>query len=169
MKAASLDWLALILATQGENEQAAQMWGEAQVLREIAGTPMLSAEQKIIDVWVAQVRTVLGEARFQISWAQGRGRIQEQTCLGDDAEAVPIKAASLSSRRTLPATTAVHLTPRELETLRLLCEGLTNKEIAKHLILSTVTVNSYLRTIYSKIGISSRTQAMRWAREQHLF
>jgi len=45
----------------------------------------------------------------------------------------------------------------------LLAQGLTNAEIADALIISRVTVNSYLRSIYSKLGVSSRIAAMRYA------
>ena len=58
-----------------------------------------------------------------------------------------------------PEVVAVGLTRRELDVLRLLAEGLTNAQIAKCLVLSTVTVNSYLRSIYSKLGVHSRTEA----------
>ena len=63
---------------------------------------------------------------------------------------------------------AVGLTRRELEVLRLLAEGLTNAQIAGRLVLSTVTVNAYLRTIYSKLGVSSRSAATRYALDHHL-
>lgn len=61
-----------------------------------------------------------------------------------------------------------HLTKREMDVLRLLAEGQSNAEIAQHLVLSIVTVNSYLRSIYGKLGVSSRTRAVRCAIEQKL-
>jgi len=52
--------------------------------------------------------------------------------------------------------------------LHLLAEGLTNAQIAEQLALSTVTINSYLRTIYSKMQVSSRTQALHYALHHQL-
>lgn len=57
----------------------------------------------------------------------------------------------------------VDLTPRELETLQLLSEGLSNKEIARALSVSPRTVNFHLDNIYSKLGVSSRTEAAIYA------
>jgi DNA-binding NarL/FixJ family response regulator len=62
----------------------------------------------------------------------------------------------------------IGLTRREQDVLRLLAEGLTNAQIAKRLVLSTITVNSYLRTIYSKLNVSTRTAATRYALDHHL-
>jgi len=60
------------------------------------------------------------------------------------------------------------ITQRELDVLRELSDGLTNKEIADQLVLSVATVNSYLHSIYGKLGVSSRTAATRFAFEHHL-
>lgn len=51
------------------------------------------------------------------------------------------------------------LTPREMDVLRLLVEGLTNHGIAHALVLSPATVKSYLQTIFKKLDVSDRTQA----------
>ncbi|MGZ6267029.1 MAG: LuxR C-terminal-related transcriptional regulator, partial [Candidatus Limnocylindrales bacterium] len=52
------------------------------------------------------------------------------------------------------------LSSRELEVLPLIAEGLTNQEIAARLYLSLHTVKAHARTIYAKLGVSSRTQAV---------
>ena len=55
------------------------------------------------------------------------------------------------------------LTPRELEVLHLLAEGLSNKEIARRLSVTPRTVNFHLDNLYSKLGVNSRTEAVIWA------
>lgn len=54
---------------------------------------------------------------------------------------------------------AVELTRRELETIQLLAQGLSNKEIAAQMSVTPRTVNFHLDNIYSKLGVSSRTEA----------
>jgi HD-GYP domain-containing protein (c-di-GMP phosphodiesterase class II) len=55
------------------------------------------------------------------------------------------------------------LTSRELEVLRLLVRGLSNKEIAEQLVISRKTAGSHIEHIYSKIGASNRAQASLFA------
>ena len=53
----------------------------------------------------------------------------------------------------------VELTPRELEVLRLVAEGLSNKQIAEALAISPRTVNFHLDNLFAKLGVRSRTEA----------
>lgn len=55
------------------------------------------------------------------------------------------------------------LTERENEVLRWLVEGLQNKEIADRLGLTTATVNGHLHSIYTKLGVENRVEAVRLA------
>jgi DNA-binding NarL/FixJ family response regulator len=55
-----------------------------------------------------------------------------------------------------------------VEVLRLLAQGLTSAQIAEQLILSLLTVNTHVRSIYSKLGVTSRSAATRWAIEHQL-
>jgi DNA-binding NarL/FixJ family response regulator len=62
----------------------------------------------------------------------------------------------------------VSLTRRERDILRLLAQGLSNKEIAAQLHLSEKTVRNRVSEILSKLGLHNRTQAAIWAREHEL-
>jgi two-component system response regulator DegU len=57
----------------------------------------------------------------------------------------------------------VDLTPREIEILKLIGQGLDNKAIAEKLVLTKRTVQNHVSNIYSKLGTSSRTEAMLFA------
>jgi len=63
---------------------------------------------------------------------------------------------------------AEELTSRELDVLRLVADGLTNAEAAQRLIISPYTVNMHLRSIYAKLGVSSRSAAVRRALDHKL-
>ncbi len=58
------------------------------------------------------------------------------------------------------------LTEREVQILRLVADGLGNREIAEQLHLSRYTVESHVKRIYRKLAVSSRTMAVRTARER---
>lgn len=54
------------------------------------------------------------------------------------------------------------LTDREAEILALITQGLSNADVAAHTYLSPNTVKSYIRSVYRKIGVDSRTRAVLW-------
>jgi DNA-binding NarL/FixJ family response regulator len=60
------------------------------------------------------------------------------------------------------------LTTREVEVLRLVARGLTNPQIAEQLVISPQTVHAHLRSMYSKLGVTTRSAATRFAVEHHL-
>ncbi|TMC30682.1 MAG: helix-turn-helix transcriptional regulator [Chloroflexi bacterium] len=60
------------------------------------------------------------------------------------------------------------LTLREVEILRLVAAGMTNRQTAERLGLSIRTVDAHLRSIYAKLGIKSRSAATRYAVEHNL-
>ncbi len=55
------------------------------------------------------------------------------------------------------------LTDREREVLNQLAMGSTNKDIAQQLMISVRTVEAHLRSVYAKLNVSSRTEAVLWA------
>ena len=80
-----------------------------------------------------------------------------------------LRQPSSSTRGKQAALSGTHaLTARELEVLRLLAQGLTSAQIGEQLIISIVTVNFHVRSIYSKLDVSSRSAATRYALEHKL-
>jgi len=61
------------------------------------------------------------------------------------------------------------LTSREIEVLRLIATGATNREVADYLVISEGTVKNHLAHIFSRLGLRDRTQAVMYAREHGLF
>ncbi len=172
--ASSLEGLAGVLAAERASLAnvlwAAQLWGAAEALRETMGAPLPPVECDTYEERVAAARSSIGKRIFSAYWAQGRTMTPEQ------ALAAQGKAATPSQRSTEPAlistkSTAVNpvgLTAREVEVLRWVARGLTDAQVAEHLVISPRTVTSHLSTIYNKLGVSSRSAATRFAVEHQL-
>jgi DNA-binding NarL/FixJ family response regulator len=64
---------------------------------------------------------------------------------------------------SLPQPSHPNLTPREMEVLRLIGAGATNKEIATQLVVSVATVERHVANIYNKIGLRNRAEATAFA------
>ena len=60
------------------------------------------------------------------------------------------------------------LTKRELEILRRVAGGATNKQVAEQICISEKTVGRHLANIYAKLGVSSRTAAVAWAHDNNV-
>ncbi len=75
----------------------------------------------------------------------------------------PAAAAKLAE-----GVTRVQLTPRELATLRLIADGQSNKEIASQLGISERTVKTHLGHLFEKLGVTSRTEAVKIATRRGL-
>jgi DNA-binding CsgD family transcriptional regulator len=95
--------------------------------------------------------------------------------LQEVADRVRQMAEPLGLRRVLRAVGAPAtgdrpdgLTAREVETLRLLADGMSNREIARSLVISESTAANHVRSIFLKTGATNRTQAARYAAARHL-
>ncbi len=75
----------------------------------------------------------------------------------------PAAAAKLAE-----GVTRIQLTPRELATLRLMADGKSNKEIASELGISERTVKTHLGHLFEKLGVTSRTEAVKIATRRGL-
>ncbi len=158
-----LEELASVVTAQGEVVWAARLWGAAESLRDKVRSPRPPVFRADYKRSVAAARAHLGEKAFTAAWAEGRTMTQEQvfTARGPVTKSTSTLAKS-------PTTYPDGLTRREVEVLRLVAQGLTNKQVADQLFISPRTVNTHLTSIYGKIGVSSRSAANRYAMEHHL-
>jgi predicted ATPase/DNA-binding CsgD family transcriptional regulator len=179
--AACLEGWAIVVAQQGAPLWAAQLWGAAEVLRAAGGPralfnlPTTPGERAHDERMRAVVQVQLGEQAFAQALAEGRAMTPEQAL---SAQEHPMLASHLSTKTTTSARETGHqfpspsapndLSEREVEVLRLVAQGLTDMQIAEILIISPRTVNAHLRSIYSKLGITSRHAATLFALKQQL-
>ncbi|HEY7280876.1 MAG TPA: response regulator transcription factor [Actinomycetota bacterium] len=76
--------------------------------------------------------------------------------------------AAWSRRAETPGIAAPTLTERELEVLRLVAQGMANKDIARELFISENTVKNHVRNILDKLRLHSRMEAVVYAVREHL-
>jgi len=167
--------LALLAAHRalGGLESEAARYGEA--------THHINKSLSLADVCEApyeRVLTLLAQADLRAATEDteaARTALDEakSICKRLDAKPALARADALAARLPAPSS-ARHpnypagLTAREVEVLRLVATGLSNAEIAARLFLSERTVEQHLRSVYNKLGSSSRTAATRFAVEHHL-
>jgi ATP/maltotriose-dependent transcriptional regulator MalT len=152
-----------VVAAQRQLAWAAQLWGAAEALRDAFGVPIPLVQRADYERSVSAARVHLGERAFAAAWAQGRSMTPEQALAAKGQKPTPTPTTTAS-----PPTYPDGLTAREVEVLRLLAGGLTDIQIAEKLVLSPRTVHAHISSIYSKLGVTSRSTATRYAIEHHL-
>ena len=170
-----LEGLAQIALQQEQPTWATRLLSAAHTRRTGRGCYFaLGQEQPACNQALQAARTELGDTIFALAWEEGSQLLPTGVLTARQSVAPAATLAHSQRRRkgqeALPsAAVALGLTPREVDTLRLLAQGLTNAQIAARLVLSTTTVNSYLRSIYSKLGVTTRAAATRYALDHQLF
>ena len=152
-----------VVAAQRQLAWAAQLWGVAEALRDAIDVPLPPVERTSYDRSVAATRAHLGEGAFATAWAQGRSMTPEQVLVAQGRKPGPPPKTIIP-----PPTYPDGLSAREVEVLCLVAAGLTDVQIAEKLILSPRTVHAHTSSIYSKLDITSRSAATRYAIEHHL-
>jgi DNA-binding CsgD family transcriptional regulator len=101
-----------------------------------------------------QLRDTLGQSQFEAAWAEGAALTTE--------EAIGYAQRGRGERKRASSGWE-SLTPAELDVVRLVTEGLGNRDIATRLFVSPRTVQAHLTHVYTKLGISSRFQLIQEA------
>jgi len=159
----SLSELVAVAISTGDMRTAARLLGAAdRILEETCLTTLTWTSRVDHRDQVAAVRSALDDATFTAAFAAGRALTLEEAV----AEALAFEPTSVhSDDQPGPKVPAIPggLTPRELEVLRLMADGLTNQEIADTLFLSRRTVENHVLHILAKLELDSRTAAATFA------
>jgi DNA-binding CsgD family transcriptional regulator len=145
----SVECLADIARIGGGLREAVRLTGMAAAARERLGSRRFRAFDASYEAAVAELRNGLGDNDFDEAWAAGASLSME--------EAIAYIQRGRGERKR-PSTGWASLTPTERDVVRLVAEGLGNKDIAASLFVSPRTVESHLTHVYTKLGLSSRVQ-----------
>ncbi len=168
--ASCLERLGEAVGAQDQPVWATQLWATAAAIRTTIGAPIPPLERPPYEAALAAARLQLGEDLFTASWENGFSMTAHEVLAGQSSppktEETPPQALDMPVD-SLPAV-ETDLSQREREVLRLVARGLTNPQIARHLVISPRTVQAHLRSIYQKLAVTSRSGATRYAIEHHL-
>ncbi|HUN34645.1 MAG TPA: LuxR C-terminal-related transcriptional regulator, partial [Trebonia sp.] len=147
--------IGLALAGRGRADPgwSARLHGAADQAMADLGHALEPLEARVADLDRQRLRDAMGAAAFDAEYSAGR--------LLDLAGAAR-QALEGRPDAAVPGGNVTVLTPRELEVLKLVAQGLMNSEIAERLVLSEHTVHRHLANILRKLNLSSRAAAAAW-------
>jgi predicted ATPase/ATP/maltotriose-dependent transcriptional regulator MalT len=172
MSAIYMARLAAVAVAQNEAIWAVHLLSAAEALRQRMGvlrtTPL---EREAREQTLYTLHELLDEPIFASAWVEGQNMSPEEAIVARRGSTQTI--APLKKQPTMkgPSSRSLHdkLTQREREVLRLVAMGLTNIQVAEHLVMSPRTVDFHLTSVYRKLEVASRSAATRYALEHHLF
>ena len=166
--ASCLEGLATVVTAQGQPAWAARLWGAAQTMHQNRSTSLPQVMHIRDEQAQTTARTSLGEKRFFAAREEVRAMSPQQALTAQEPVSITKQGVTEPAITRGKSRFPNQLTRREIEVLRLVAEGLTDAQIAQKLVLSSGTVSWYVRSICSKLSVSSRTSATRAAIEQNL-
>jgi non-specific serine/threonine protein kinase len=153
--------LGLALAGRGGAGQgwSARLHGAADQALAVLGHALQPLEARLADLDRQRLRAALGARAFEAEYAAGRTLDPAQVL----AALARTDAAAGQPKAVVSAEAVSVLTPRELDVLKLVAQGLSNPDIAARLVVSEHTVHRHLANILGKLCLSSRAAAAAWA------
>ncbi|MGA8124081.1 MAG: LuxR C-terminal-related transcriptional regulator [Mycobacterium sp.] len=150
----TLECLAAVAEDAGSHREAGRLFGAAHAIRQSIGAARFKIYDAVHEASVAALRDAMGEKDFDSAWVEGAALSTE--------EAIAYARRGRGERKR-PTSGWASLTPTERDVVRLVSEGLANKDIAGRLFVSPRTVQTHLTHVYTKLGLTSRVQLVQEA------
>jgi DNA-binding CsgD family transcriptional regulator len=136
-------------AASGNHLSSARLFGATESARGHMGMVRFKVLEADDLATIAGVRDALGDNEFDAAWADGAALSMD--------EAISYAQRGRGERKRASSGWA-SLTRAELDVVKLVSEGLANKEVAVRLFVSTRTVQAHLTHVNTKLGLTSRVQ-----------
>jgi non-specific serine/threonine protein kinase len=151
----ALAGIAGVAASAGEPRLAARLYGATAALRERLGTEIEAWQRPRQDSGLALVQSVLPREDFAAACATGEALPLAEAV----AEALAWAGPAGTVAAVADPLAVLGLTAREGEVLRLVAQGLSDREIGAALFVSPRTVNGHVASLLAKLGVESRAAA----------
>jgi predicted ATPase/DNA-binding CsgD family transcriptional regulator len=171
--AGALEGLAAVAAGRRDHARAAWLVGAATALRGAIGSPRIAQFEEEHQTLSRQLRSALGEDELvRLAGRGGAAALDDVIAVAMATREPPgvlLHSPGSEPRHDGPvAAGSADLTPRQVEYLRLLAQGCTNRAIAATLVVSETAVEQMLVRLYVKIGVRNRSEAIRYSYEHRL-
>jgi predicted ATPase/DNA-binding CsgD family transcriptional regulator len=154
----ALAGLAAIIA-DGRPEQAARLFGASSALADAVGYSFGLPERATHERAKVGLLATMGDAAFAAAWNAGRD-LSLDRAVAEAADIRPTAIEPTDNVRTGASELPGGLSPREVEVLRRLVAGTSNREIAAELFISPRTVQAHLASIFAKLDVHTRAAAV---------
>jgi predicted ATPase/DNA-binding CsgD family transcriptional regulator len=161
-----LEGFAYLASHFGEHARVLRLAGAIEALEGVLGNSPAYFGSRTLDVSIRTARETVGSGEAAQAWAEGK-RLSAEQAIEYACELLETQSEASADRQPRQASPG-GLSPRELEVLRFVAAGRTNREIAAELVLSQRTVAHHLDSILSKLGVSSRSAATAFAFRNNL-
>ena len=157
----SVETLAWAHGANGDHDLAATLLGAAAALQHSMGITFAGYQHLVHyhEACHSESREALGDAGFETAFSRGAELADIVAfALGEEPDESVVAPATL-------VPTDVPLTPRELEIVQLMAEGLSNRDIAERLVISLRTAETHVANVMKKLGFTSRAHVAPWLRK----
>jgi len=155
--------LAKVETARERPAEAATLFAAADALMHGPSAYTSATDRADYELAVSTVREMLGSEAFRQAWEAGKHLGPHQLLSPREVPFNPSPARMEPTEHEAASTNSTELSERELEVLRAVTMGLTNIQVADLLSISPHTVNNHLRSIFGKLGVSSRSALTRYA------
>ena len=159
--------VAVLAVRCGLAKPAVRLYAAASTRAITLGVPFLLPERPVFEQAMDEARSALRDEEFAAAWAEGLTLTLERSTRESWAIVATLEPSPESNVR-MSGCIEHDLTPREVEVLRLVADGCTNRDIADALFISIPTVKRHLSTVYGKLGVASRADASAYARSHDI-